>query len=289
MAAKLILLTTTLLLTLFAASEIQAFDFWNDLKVTWGTSPVGAFNRMPRNTFDATVDGWVKTSGDDCENGGRFSGFQWTDPKDDGLALLFDSRGFLAGIQAMVPQSEVLVPGNKLDYTNIRMYQNYTLNGKAYFAINAYFIQPSLICTGAGPENGNIGAQSSIYFQNGPSPTEYKIAYKNRTEAIANGWTKNNCIPSMGQHNFFEVEKYEDTDCAILQPTFLLFNTQDQLIAFGLLFMGNATSPRFEDPSSAAVAAILGEAPKCILDQVDLVGLTTVHVYFDNAPWLIGC
>jgi len=278
---------TTLCLTLFA-SQIQAYEFWDDLRVTWGYTPGGAYNRLPRNTFDATQDGWVQNS-QDCLNGGRFSGFQWVDPRDDGVALLFDLRGFVAGIQSMVPQSELLVPGSKVNYAKTPMYRNYTLNGKEYFVITAYFVEPSLICTTSDSDSGNIGSESLVFFQNGGSINELKVAPKNRSVAISQGWTKNQCIPGMGWHNFFEVEKYEQTDCTEVQPTCILYNEFDEMHGFCLTFAGLASSPRYEHPNSAGIEASLGNAPQCLLDQTDLIGATTIHVYFDNAPWLVGC
>jgi hypothetical protein len=280
-------LSFTILLFAVCASQIQAYDFWDDLRVTWGTSPIEAYHRLPRNTVDAVVDGWQKVS-ETCENGGRFSGFQWIDPKDDGVALLFDTKGYVAGIQSMVPQSELLVPGSKVDYSKVSMYRNYTLNGRTYFTITAYFIDPTLICHG-GLGNGNIGAGSQIYFQNGATDNYLKLGPKNRTQAIAQGWTKNQCIPGMGWHNFFEVEKYDESDCSEVQPTCLLFNEHDELHGFCLTYAGLATSPRFEHPNSAGIEASLGNAPQCLLDQTDLIGATTIHVYFQNNPWFVGC
>jgi len=277
----------TILCLAVCASQIQAFEFWDDLRVTWGPSPIGAYNRLPRNTVDAAKDGWLKVS-ETCENGGRFSGFQYIYPADDGVALLFDTRGFVAGIQSMVPQSEILVEGSKTNYAKIPMYRNYTLNGKTYFAITAYFIHPTIICSG-GNGNGNIGAKSQIYFQNGPTDNHLKIAPKNRTEAELQGWTRNQCIPGMGWHNFFEVEKYTPTDCSEIQPTCILYNEFNEMHGFCLSFGGMSTSPRYEHPNSAGIEAVLGNAPQCLLDQTDLIGATTIHVYFHNNPWFVGC
>jgi hypothetical protein len=281
-------ITCAILLFAIALPNIQPYEFWNDFRVTWGPSPAAAFHRMPRNTFDATIDGWTQRS-TDCVNGGRFSGFQWLNPSDSGVALLFDARGFAAGIQAMIPHSELLVPGSALQYDKVPMYQNHTINGIDYFVITAYFVNPNLICSPSQSDSGNIGANSLVHFQNGASIEQFKTAPKNRTVAISQGWTKNNCIQTMGYHNFFEVEKYQPKECSEMQPTFILYNKAEEMIGFGVTFIGNGTSPRFEHPTSGVIQVILGDAPQCILDQTDLVGFTTLHVFFTNAPWLTTC
>ena len=35
--------------------------------------------------------------------------------------------------------------------------------------------------------------------------------------------------------------------------------------------------------------ATLGDAPQCLLDRTAKYGATTIHVYFNNAPWKMDC
>jgi len=274
-----------LCLTIFLP-QIHAFEFWNDLRVTFGKTPTGNFNRLPRNTLDAEADGWKKRS-ESCENGGRFSGIQWIDPKDDGVALLFDTKGHVAGFQSLAPQSEVIDPASNFKYDKVPMYRNYTMNGINYFLITVYFIQPNLICSG-GLKNGNLGSESQIFFQTGPSDKYLRIGPKKRSE-VATGWTRNNCFPGMGWHNFYGVEKYEETDCTEVDPTCLLYNEKDELIGFCLRYEGKVTSPRFERGSNPVVKKIFGNPPQCLLDVTERFGRRTIHVYFQNSPWEIKC
>jgi hypothetical protein len=80
-----------------------------------------------------------------------------------------------------------------------------------------------------------------------------KVAYKSRSEATANGWTVNNCIPGMGWHNFYAVDTYEDHNCNRIQPTCILYNERDEMFGFCLSYPGNATSPAYEHPSPAGI------------------------------------
>jgi len=136
---------------------------------------------MPRTTFDAVTDGWVlRSPADDCTNGGAFNGFQWVRPSEQGVAVLFDVNGFAGGIQSLVcidhikhwfiwknnriclnaesniyirniylqvPQSDLLVEGSTFEFNHVPMYQNQTHDGIEYFAITAYFTDPSKIQT----------------------------------------------------------------------------------------------------------------------------------------------
>jgi len=272
-----------------AVTGTAGFDFWNDLRVTWGPIPEIGYDRLPRSTVDAVKDGWVPRSAD-CLNDGAFNGHRYTHPSDAGIALLYDEFGFVGGIQSLVPQSDLDVVGSTFRFDLVPMYQNHTIDGVTYYVVTVYFQPPAKLCSNETTGDGNIGPSSLVYFQNGPSPSQLKVAYKTRTDAILNGWTINNCVPGMGWHNFYDVEHYEDSDCNEIQPTCLLFNERDELFGFCLTYPGNSTeSTRWEHPNSLAIQAVLGNAPQCLLDQVDLLGATTVHVYFTNTPWREGC
>jgi len=60
-----------------------------------------------------------------------------------------------------------------------------------YTELNKNFIISDTICskvTTLNPPEGNIGLNSQLYFQTGPSPTNLRIAPKTRNVAEASGW-----------------------------------------------------------------------------------------------------
>jgi len=274
------------------SSQCVAFDFWDDLRVRWDFTPTeNAYVRMPRNTVDAARDGWVLES-ESCSNGGRFNGFRWMFPSDTGVSLLFDTNNDVVGMQSLVEQSELLFPEQTYKFDKVGMYQNHTINDTTYFVITVYFIDPAVICgsktVGPMPRN-NIGTYSQVFFQTGPTPNYVRHAPKTRAAATNLGWTVNQCVPGMGWHNFYEVDKYEEHDCNEVQPTCILYDENDNMIGYCLTYPGMASGGRWEHPSAAAVGAVLGNAPQCILDQAENFGATTTHIYFTNTPWKIGC
>jgi len=222
-------------------------------------------------------------------NGGDFYGFQYVHPDDSGVALLYDVNGFVGGVQALLPHDELMVDGGTTEWGEIPMYQNQTIDGVTYFIVTVYFVRPDALCEQNENDDGNIGANSQVYFQNGRGIENLKIAYKHRDEATDNGWTVNNCVRGMGWHNFFEVERYADHDCNRMQPTCILYNEIGEMFGFCLIFPGTGTSPRYEHPNALAIRAVLGETPQCLVDQVNDIGATTIHFYFNNAPWNVGC
>lgn len=275
---------------LLLSTGCMGFEFWNDFRATWGAVPTMNYFRLPRNIIDAQADGWLQKS-TDCENDGDFNGFRWTHPNDSGLALLFDANGYAGGVQALVPQEDLFVSGQYFQFDQIPMYQNHTIDGITYFVVTAYFAVPENMCIESPTHEGNIGTSSKVWFQNGKGIGNLKEAYKHRSDAISNGWTVNNCIPGMGWHNFYEVETWQEVNCEAYQPTCILYDEKDEMHGFCLTFPGNSPKSKyFEHPSTAGIAATLGEtAPQCLLDSVELIGTTTMHIYFTNNPWVIGC
>lgn len=56
---------------------------------------------MPTNVNNAIAAGMVNTS-PECINGGKYFGFRYKNRNSDGIYLLFDKNGVIAGIQMSV-------------------------------------------------------------------------------------------------------------------------------------------------------------------------------------------
>ena len=46
---------------------------------------------------------------------------------------------------------------------------------------------------------------------------------------------------------------------------------------------------RWEHPDAMAVSAIIDRPPTCVSDALEYPGLSTMHHYFYNYPWLTTC
>ncbi|CAL8090487.1 unnamed protein product [Orchesella dallaii] len=267
-------------------------EVWDDFRVTYNINPFGHFNRLPKTVRDPsfTEQGWLATSSN-CGNDGNFNGIQHIIPGDYSAALLFDVNGVIAGIQQLLNKTSILGPDNGVNYPALPVYQTATFEQQEYFLLTSYFVDPAIICTTGRNDTDLIsdGTGTGLWIQNGTSPSTSIQVPHNRSVAIEEGWTKNQCFIGMGSHNFYQVEQYTSNNCTEMFPVFGLYNRADELMGFGFITPGTVVTSRFENPPNAAIQLILGDTPQCVLDTNDRIGLTSMHVYFVDTPWLIIC
>lgn len=266
--------------------------FWDDLRITSGTDLSIAFQRLARTTTQAAVANWTSDGTlEECDTG-AFKGIRYVDPKDDSVALLFDRNGIIAGIQAQIPQKEILKPGNTFKFDQVPMFQNITIRGEEFFILTAYFVNPFTICTEGRTEADltTSGTGTGLWFQNGPTANFLIEVPLDRSAGWAKGWSNNKCWRAMGMHNFWQTEKYEEHECNEIRPTFVLFNeTDDSMLGFGFTIPGSVSLPRYESPPNEVISAIINPTPPCLTAMNTRVGAATLHIYFVDNPWLIAC
>jgi len=292
-------LTLALVAALGAVANGQS---WNDLRGSFLIGKDEAFAPFPRsiNEINNGNETWVPASStqNDCANDGLFNGVQYVKQNDYSVGLLFDVNGIIAGIQMLIPQSVVHTDTNDLDYNAIPMYQNATYNGERYYVLTAYLVEPSTICTTGRTEASltEEGTGTGLWIQNGGSAEDVVEVPQDRPESEDesenDGWTKNNCFPAMGFHNFYSIDQYERTNCTEMVPIFGLYNKDSKkLHGFGFITAGNIINPRFEQPPPPAIRLILGagRTPQCVLDLQAREGVTSLHVYFISEPTKITC
>jgi len=274
--------------------------FWNDFKLIFGINPLKSFKDMPRTVGEATKgpsllhplkEAWEKVS-TDCFNGGAFNGFRYLQKGKTDVALLFDVNGVIAGIQMLLKKSDFKSPANLFRHDKVPMYQSETLNFQEIFTLTTYFVHPDTICTGgrSASDLKNQGTGTGLYFQDGPSPANVTSPPLTREKAIVEGWSKNECFPGMGWHNFYKVEDWANTDCLEIRPIFLLYDSEDKLKAFGYVAFGESTSSRFEAPGAGVIKAIIGaKTPQCLIDLTNSIKVSSLHVFFTANPQLETC
>jgi charged multivesicular body protein 7 len=271
---------------------------WNDLKITFGVNVFSryGFNRVERTQSEvASAQQWVPLFNESkCRNridNLEFYGFPMTEARDKAVVTLYDKNGIIAGIQAWMPHDEIITEKNIYRFDLSPMFQNATLGGRKFFVLTAYFVRPDTICTTGRDANSldTEGTGNGLWFQNGARPVDLIDVPLKRSKAIENQWTKNNCFPAMGYHNFYNIPWVRENNCTVSRPAFLLFNGKDELHGFGFVVQGTATSKKFEHPPNLAIRLILGDAPQCTLEQNTSVGSTSLHVYFISRPQFIMC
>jgi len=287
---KFILATVFVVCSIFA---VNAEDpAWTDLRGSFLIGKDEGFAPFPRTIREDlfTSENWTST-GNDCSNGGKFSGNQYVKNNDYSVGLLYDVNGVIAGIQMLIPHEVVLSENNTLKYGEVNMYANQTFADKEYFVLTAYFVNPSTICTTGRSDDSLVtgGTGSGLWIQNGDSVIQVPQTRPEGDDAVTSGWTQNNCFPAMGYHNFYKMNEYAPKNCTEMQPIFGLYNRNRELQGFGFITPGTIINPRFEQPPAAAIKLILGDTPQCVLDIEEKIGVTSLHVYFTSQPWFITC
>jgi charged multivesicular body protein 7 len=270
---------------------------WTNLKVHFSVNPLSKyyFQTQPRQVSSMKANSWTNLSGDDCTNGGKYNGFRYIENAEEpGMALLYDVQGTIAGIQ-MILDKATIEANNDYHFSAVPIYNPDTLNGQDVYVLTAYFVDPQTICTTGRPSSeltgsGSSGTGTVLQVQNGPTPDNLLLMPRNRTTAISQGWSKNQCFIGMGYHNFYKVEDMASQNCLETVPLFGLYDNKGDQIGFGFAATGKVVQNHFENPPSSAVKMIVGPTvPQCLLDKADNPGLTTMHVFFTDKPYLYAC
>lgn len=154
-------------------------------------------------------------------------------------------------------KNSLLAPGNIVNYPMLPVYQTTTFENEEYFMLTTYLVEPSIICT-SGRNDSDLateGTGTHVMIQNGTSPNAPLVRIpKNRTVAISENWTKNQCFFGMGNHNFYGVEQYQSHNCTQVFPFFGLYDDNGDMLGYGSTNPGTVVNHRFENPSSQAIS-----------------------------------
>jgi len=247
----------------------------------------GRFKNLPLTESDAIDEGFRKIS-EDCANNGLFSGNRYFLDGDTAVIVLYDSQGYVAGIQTGFLKS--LIDSSNVAYEyNREPFVLDNIDGEDYYVLTAYFVNPDVICaSGRTPQE----------FEDNPLGTELNLVggTKNQGESLIPNfeselnttlWTPGKCFPAMGMHYWYNMRS--DMDCKNeLYPVFLLYD-QGELNGFGFAVGGNFENPRFEHPPVFTLPQFINPLPQCLKDLGNEYGLTTLHVYLKPKPLTIEC
>ncbi|OXA47255.1 hypothetical protein Fcan01_18035 [Folsomia candida] len=249
---------------------------------------------MPTLVSHAVQDGMVNIS-PECTNGGKYFGFRYKTRNVDGIYLLFDRNGIIAGIQVWMDKSDTTRANNPFRYDLIPMFRDEIIGGKWYTVLTAYFVNPASICSTGRNETSlhSQGTGTGLYFQNGatPHPSNLVNVPTYRPDAAKEGYTNCECLEGMGLHNFWQVEKWQDSNCREVQPIQLLYNLDGAMVGFVFQIFAKLSHRMFEFPPTQGLKVILGpdRTPNCILEVNEKFGTTALHVYFIDNPWELKC
>ncbi|KAL5022532.1 hypothetical protein ScPMuIL_001687 [Solemya velum] len=199
----------------------------------------GKFSQMPRRERDAIEEGFEQFS--NCEENSELRGKRYMKDGDIGLILLYDANGYIAGIQAGIPKTNVD------SYPPDSLKPPFIDDGDKW-VITAYFVDPSIICTPGRTEHDftSDGTGTDLYLQNGTDPeADYMLIPRKEENLGGTKWVKGGCFPAMGVHYWFDISR--DMSCDNYFPPFLMYN-RGFLNSFGWVFPTRVHSTRYEYP-----------------------------------------
>jgi hypothetical protein len=259
---------------------------WNSLRTTWGPNPFSSnyFAKQPLTVEEAKSAGFEQLPGD-CN--GKFLGQRFIQGKDYSLILIYDSKGAIAGVQMGIPISIATAYYN---FTHQPMYNQDTILGTDVYILTAYFFDPKTICQSNGISNRPVGVTGTgLWLQNGTDPIQNSFLIPiNQSDIVSTKWVQGQCFISMGLHYWYDNRL--DLDCDFFFPVFLMYN-KGELTGFGWATVGKYEfSKRTEYPPLSALGSFLKPVPTCFAQRFEEAGgFTTMHVYFNAAPWNLLC
>jgi len=264
----------------FAAAEQN----WPNLRTTFGLNPFGsAFAEQPRTASDAASAGWQEIA--QCD--GKFLGHRYADPSDPSLVIIYDDAGYIAGVQSVLLERDVDMSVN--DLTTQTVYVQDVWMGEVAWFTTAYFVDPLVICNGGRSSSDwdYYGTGDRLLIQNGAVDNLISIPLTQAEADMTSDWYDHFCFLGMGDH-YLQFDYTPDQACDSVLPFQILY---DGGVITGFVWQHIATLPgdKWEHPDAMAVSSIIDRPPTCITDLLEYPGLSTMHHYFYNYPWLTGC
>ncbi|KAJ0173787.1 hypothetical protein K1T71_010936 [Dendrolimus kikuchii] len=267
---------------------------YDGLRVKFGWSDALAdmeyFFKIPRTISEAESEGWRRTE----RPPGPLKELRMYCPPGRYVCSLYDTAGFVAGLQIAIPVDEFespLKPEGRFVKWHAAASEGEP--AKDYWSATQYYVSEESLKAGAGPqiENGNTLQDGGVWV----TGMDGRLMRIPSTEAELNttAYKKQNCIPNMGTHYYYNMTK--DLNCDHLMPWFATV-TESDLVATGYQTIGRMNKPKkarswFDDISAPAKSTrmTLPFAPDCLVDMVDKYGVLSIHIYYINEPWTIRC
>ncbi|CAK1552358.1 unnamed protein product [Leptosia nina] len=252
------------------------------------------FFDVPRTVLNAIFNSWSVTQG--VANLPNSNLTMYCHP-DRVLCGFFDSTDRIAGLQIALDQSlfsNAVYDWKTQGYTEWRPPVSFGQTRRTYWTTQIFFVSPgSPSLTEYDPMNDfeSVIREEKILVTgfNGQL-----VTISENEEDIKNSiFTVQACIPWMGRHYYYNMTSSTPCTSEGIFPWFPLVDS-GKLEGVGFLVAGKLEIPSgrrdwFEHPDEAAVKAIVPNGPQCLYDLAKNNGVVTMHIYFTDQPWYIGC
>ncbi|CAH4031502.1 unnamed protein product [Pieris brassicae] len=270
---------------------------YNGLRVKFGWSDALVdkeyFYNIPRTIAQAEKEGWRRIE----RPPGPLPELRLYCPSDRYVCPLFDTAGFVAGLQIAFPVDEFESPTIKPEKRFVKWRAPATDSEPArdYWTATHYYVSAESLKAGAGPtvENGATLQDGGVWV----SDLEGQLIRIPSTEAELNTtlFKKQNCIPNMGTHYHWNMTPEKSCD-DILQ--WFALTSKSDLIGVGFQFFADLPPTpagkrdwfeRYTEKNPSSYEMVIPFAPKCYLDYASKYNGIGLHVYFIDDPWNIRC
>ncbi|XP_041969158.1 uncharacterized protein LOC121726008 [Aricia agestis] len=253
------------------------------------------FFDVPKTVDAAISEGWSLTQ---RINTAPYPSLVLYCPADRDLCAYFDDLGYIAGLQIALAQDEFTDAIFDWETQGFTEWVPATPTGeiKKYWTIQQYFVSEAYLLQSAADREAmrkeGVLLQEDAVWVTGINRAIDRIS-TSRTDIENSVYTRQACLPWMGRHFYYNMSAETTCTASTMYPWFPLVHS-GQLIATGFVVFGKlpiieGQRDWFERPPRLAVQVIVPRGPQCLYDLVDSVGLLTMHIYYVENPWTIGC
>ncbi|CAK1583383.1 unnamed protein product [Parnassius mnemosyne] len=253
------------------------------------------FFPLSRTVEDAKSEGWTLTE----RPTGPLPGLVMYCSKERIVCTMFDMDENIAGLQIAIPKDEIT--GSRLDWPTQGWteWTTTTSSGETttFWTIQQYFVSEDTLKMSKEERVTAFGRAPEVLRENAVWVTgfngELMRISKNATDVENSLFTRQACIPWMGRHYYYNMTSETTCTSNTLLPWFPIVHS-GELIAMGLIAHGklpvkSGERDWFERPAKFAVQGIVPDGPQCLYDTAENPGIVTMHIYYVENPWYIGC
>jgi len=274
----------------FCVQDSAAFGFgkqWplNALKAKYSPNPFSGYYDLPKSLKDNKNNEYVQIDERTANLG--VPATLWCRPNDPRVCNIMDRKGNNVGIQiSMLDQDTKDVKG--YDYKAQNSYVRTNVFNMPANSLRVFYTNPEKLT-----DAGRVVTDEVI--------DDVYVNLKGKWEVLpredpkvgqAGNFYRQNCFPQMGQHYFYRMTAKLD-DCSDSVSFFGIYHNGG-LVGFGHAGYGKASKAKggrdwYETVPLLGAKLIMPDRPSCVDDLINQNGLYSLHVYFVEQPYLIGC